>query len=58
MIEFSEREGAFVGRRLPEGDPVAVVTGILAEACASPDLSTNAYLDLVRGSMAADDPTR
>jgi AbrB family looped-hinge helix DNA binding protein len=57
VIEFSEQEGALVGRRLLEGDPVAAVTGTLAQEWAFPDLSTDAFLDLVRGPADVGEPT-
>jgi len=55
VIEFWEQDGALVDRRLLAGDPVAAVTGSLAQEWASPDLSTDAFLDLVRGRRTRDD---
>jgi AbrB family looped-hinge helix DNA binding protein len=53
VIEFSDQEGVLVGRRVPEGNPVAAVTGSLAQEWAFPDLSTDGFLDLVRGPADA-----
>jgi AbrB family looped-hinge helix DNA binding protein len=58
VIEFSEQEGALVGRRVLEGDPVAAVTGSLAQEWAFPDLSTDGFLDLVRGPADTGQPPR
>jgi AbrB family looped-hinge helix DNA binding protein len=56
VIEFSEQDGVLVGRRVLEGDPVAAVAGSLAQEWAFPGLSTDGFLDLVRGPADAGEP--
>ena len=57
VLEFEEENGRLVGTKYLGDNPVAAVYGSMGAFDAFPDLSTDEFMDLIRGDPDAVDPS-